>query len=72
MKLTGQMPSSTSLIRALVVELVEEIVEAGLLLQAVHARRSGGFLLKGEAHTLVAAVLLRVAWLDTLDIDANT
>ena len=40
------------------VELLDEGIEAGLLLQAVHAWRAGGLLLEGEMHALVAAVLL--------------
>ena len=53
------------------IELLDEGIEAGLLLQAVHAWWSGGFLLQGEVHALVAAVLLRVAWLDAFDCDAE-
>ena len=53
------------------IELVHEVVEAGLLLQAVQAWRAGGFLLQGEVHALVAAVLLRMARLDALDGDAE-
>ena len=53
------------------VELGREGVEAGLLLQGVGAGRSSGFLLEREVHALVAAVLLRVAWLDALDRDAE-
>ena len=53
------------------VELVEEGVEACLLLQAVHARRAGCLLLEREVHALVAAVLLGVAGLDALDGDAE-
>ena len=57
--------------RALGVELLEEVVEAGLLLQAVHAGRPGCFLLQGEVHALVTAVLLRMARFDALDGDAE-
>ena len=57
--------------RSFGVELLHEGVEAGLLLEAVHARRPGGFLLEGEVHALVAAVPLRLSWLDALDRDAE-
>ena len=53
------------------IELVDEVVEAGLLLQAVDAGRAGCLLLEGEVHALVAAVLLRMAGLDALDGDAE-
>ena len=53
------------------VEFADEVIEAGLLLQAVHAGRSGCFLLQRQMHALVAAVLLRVARLDALDGDAE-
>ena len=54
------------------VELANEGVEAFLLLQAVGARRAGCFLLEGEVHALVTAVLLGMAWLDALDDDAES
>ena len=54
-----------------VVEFLEEIIEPGLLLQAVHAGGSRGFLFQGEMHALVAAVLLGLAGLDAFDIDAE-
>jgi len=53
------------------IELPHEGIEALLLLQAVEAGRPGRFLLQGEVHALVAAVLLRMARLDALDGDAE-
>jgi hypothetical protein len=58
-------------VRPLGVELFPEGVEAVLLLQAVHARRTDGFLLERAMHALVAAVLLRRARLDAFDLDAE-
>ena len=57
--------------RSFGIELVDEGVEAILLLQAVQAWRPGCFLLEGEMHTLMAAVLLRMARFDALDRDAD-
>src|SRR5215470_14206809 len=57
--------------RPFVVEFLQEGIEARLLLQAVDARRSGGFRLEGQMHALEAAVLLRMARLDALDGDAE-
>ena len=48
------------LVRPLVVELFDEVVEPGLLLQQVGASRTGGLLLEGEVHALVPAVGVRV------------
>jgi len=58
-------------VRAFGVELANEGVEALLLLQTVAAWRPGGFPLEGEMHTLVSAVLLRLARLDALDGNAE-
>ena len=52
------------------VEDLNELVEAGLLLQEVAGRRLGGFFLEREMHALVTAILLRSTGFDALD--ANT
>ncbi len=53
------------------IEFAHEVVETGLLLKAVEAWRACGFLLQGEVHALMAAVLLRLAGLDAFDGDAE-
>src|SRR5262249_19165255 len=50
----------------------DEVIEAGLLLEAIGARGPDGFFLEGEVHALMAPVLLRAAWFDALDVDAET
>jgi hypothetical protein len=59
------------LVRALGVELSDEVIEAGLLLEAIGAWRADGLLLEGQVHALMAPVLLRSTWLDALNIDAE-
>lgn len=54
-----------------IIEFAEEVIEAGLLLERVHGGWPGGFLLEGEMHALVAPILLRTAWLDAFDGDAE-
>lgn len=54
------------------IELVDEGIEAGLLLQAIEACRASGFLFQGEMHALIAAVLLRLTGLDAFDSDAQS
>jgi hypothetical protein len=61
-----------SLVRPFVVELPEKLVEFALLLQAVHSRRSSGFVFERETHALMPAVLLRMTGLDAFDDDAQT
>ena len=56
--------------RPLDVELVDEVVEAGLLPQEIVASRFGRLALECEMHAFMAAALLRVARLDPLDRDA--
>ena len=53
------------------VELLQECIEAGLLLQTVEPGRPGGFLLQGQVHALKTAVLLGMAWLNAFDRDAE-
>src|ERR1700747_848507 len=60
-----------SFVRAFAVEFADEVIEFCLLLQAVSARRSGGLLLESEMQALVASVLLRMAGLDALDLNAE-
>lgn len=53
------------------VEFFDEIVEAGLLLQEIGTGRFGCLQLQGRMHALMAAVLLRMAWFDTFNVDAK-
>ena len=56
---------------ALVVEDLNELVEAGLLLQEVGGRRLGGFFLQGEMHALVTTILLGSTGFNALDANAE-
>src|SRR5436190_1023249 len=58
------------LVRALLVEDSDELIEPGLLLQEVLARGLGGFFLERQVHAFVATVLLWVSGLDALDANA--
>lgn len=53
------------------VELLDEVVEVGLLLQEIGAGRLGCLKFQCQMHALMAAVLLRVARLDALDVDTE-
>jgi hypothetical protein len=57
--------------RPLGVELVQKVIEARLLLKAVHTRWPGCLLFQGQMHAFVAAVLLRPARPDAFDGDAE-
>lgn len=59
------------LVGPLVVVDGDEAIEPALLLPEVGRGRFGRFLLQGEVHALVSAILLRAAWLDALDLDAE-
>jgi hypothetical protein len=56
-------------VRALFVEVFDEVIELGLLLEEIFRGRLGGLLLQGQMHSLVPAVLLWVAGLDAFDAD---
>jgi hypothetical protein len=55
-----------------VVEDLDEVIEAGLLLQEVGGGRLGSFFLQSEVHAFVTTVLLRMARLDAFDANAET
>src|SRR5689334_14529833 len=57
--------------RPFVIELGHEFIEAGLLLKAVCACGPGCLFLQGQMHPLMASILLRMAGLDALDLDAE-
>ena len=57
--------------RSFEVELLDEGIEAILLLQTVCAWRAGRLFLESKVHALVAAILLRMTWLDAFDGDAK-
>src|SRR3984893_2131484 len=59
------------LVRPLVIVAIDEVVELGLLLQEVFPSRFSGLQLQRQMHALMAAVLLRAAWFDALDLDAE-
>lgn len=55
----GRAFQSESFMGTLKIEVLDEGVELGLLLQDVLAGRSGSFLLQGQVHAFMASVLLR-------------
>ena len=59
-----------SFVRPFVIELLQESVELGLLLQNVGARRTSGFFLQGQMHTFMTAVLLGMTGADAFNGDA--
>src|SRR5215470_13901272 len=60
-----------SLVWTLVVEDLNEVIEAGLLLQEIGGSGFGGFFFQSEVHALVTAILLGVTRLDAFDADAE-
>jgi hypothetical protein len=53
------------------VAVIDEGVQANMLLQEVMGGRPGGLVLQGQMHALMTAILLRMSWLDALDVDAQ-
>jgi hypothetical protein len=60
-----------SFVRTLVVEDVDEVVEACWLLKEVGSGRLGGFFLEREVHAFMAAILLGMAGLDSFNANAQ-
>src|SRR5579883_325269 len=67
----GRRDLAERLVRTVVVVVVAEAVEAGLLLGERGGGRLRGLLLEGAMHALVPAVLLRRAGVDALEPDAE-
>ena len=62
----GRAFHAESFMRSFVIELLQESVELGLLLQDVGPRCTSGFLLQGEMHAFMTTVLLEITGLDPL------
>jgi hypothetical protein len=60
-----------SVVRALLVKLLHEGVELGLLLQDVGAAEASGLLLQGHIHALMTSVLLGMTKADAFHADAQ-
>ena len=60
-----------SFVRAFVVEDLDKVIEAGLLLQEVGGGRLGSFFLQSEMHAFVSAILLGMTRLDAFDTNAE-
>jgi hypothetical protein len=58
-------------VRTLVVEDLDKLIKAGLLLEEIPGRRLGGFFFQGEMHALVTAILVWVTRLDAFDAHAQ-
>jgi hypothetical protein len=56
---------------AFLIEFLDVRIEADLPPRSVHAGRAGGPLFQGRVHAFVAALLLGIAGLDALDLDAE-
>ena len=68
----GRTFHTEALVRTLVVKLLDEMIEPGLLLKTVEARGTRRFLLEREMHAFVSPVLLGTAGPDPFDADAQT
>ena len=60
-----------SFVRAFVVEDLDELVKASLLLKKIGGGRFGGFFFQGQMHAFVTPVLLRMGGFDPFDADAQ-
>ena len=58
--------------RTFVIEDLDELVEASLLLQEIPCCWLGSFFFQSEMHAFMTAVLLRMARFDAFDADAQT
>jgi hypothetical protein len=58
-------------VRTLVVEDIDKLVEAGLLLQKIAGGGFSSFFLQSGMHAFMTAVLLRMTWLDAFDTNAQ-
>ena len=68
---TGRRFLADRLVRAMVVVVIAESIEALLLFAWARCRRPGGLLLQGSVEALMTAVLLRLARLDPLEGDTR-
>ena len=68
----GKAGTVQSFVRTLVVEDLDKLVEASLLLQEIGGRGLGGFFLPSEVPAFMTTVLLRMARLDAFDANAET
>jgi hypothetical protein len=57
-------------VATLVVEDLDKLIEAILLLKNISSGRFGGFFLQSEMHAFMTTVLLRMARLDPFDANA--
>ena len=67
----GRALHAQGFVRTFLVELLDEMIELGLLLKEVCSGGLGGFFLQGQMHALMAAILLRMARLNALDANAE-